>query len=185
MKIEQIFGDLPILETERLILRKITLDDLEDMHQYGSDEEVSKYVTWNTHETVSDTKDFVEFVINKYKNKQVAPWGIEYKEDGKFIGTIDFVWWKPNHKVAEIGYVLSKDYWGKGLTTEAARKIIQFGFEEMALVRIQARCNIENTGSARVMEKAGMSFEGIIRKGIFAKGEHYDLKIYSILKEEF
>ncbi|WP_075617962.1 GNAT family N-acetyltransferase [Paenisporosarcina indica] len=185
MKIEKIYGDLPILETERLILRKVILEDIEDMHLYGSDEEVSKYVTWNTHETKSDTKDFVEFVLNKYENKQVSPWGIEYKENGKFIGTIDFVWWQPNQKIAEIGYVISKDYWGKGLATEVAKEIIKFGFEEMNLVRIQARCDVENIGSARVMEKAGMSFEGIIRKGIFVKGKHRDLKMYSILIEEF
>lgn len=185
MNIEKIYSDLPILETERLILRKITKEDIEDMYLYGSDEEVSKYVTWNTHETIADTKDFVEFVLNKYENKQVSPWGIEYKENGKFIGTIDFVWWQPNHKIAEMGYVISKDYWGKGLTTEVAKGLVKFGFEKMGLVRVQARCDVENIGSARVMEKAGMTFEGIIRKGIFVKGKHRDLKIYSILKEEF
>ena len=185
MNVEKIYGDLPILETERLILRKVTLEDIQDMYLYGSDEEVSKYVTWNTHETIADTKGFVEFVLNKYENKQVSPWGIECKENGKFIGTIDFVWWQPNNKTAEIGYVISKDYWGKGLTSEVAKEIIKFGFEKMDLVRIQARCDVENIGSARVMEKAGMSFEGIIRKGIFVKGMHRDLKMYSILKEEF
>ncbi|SFQ41281.1 ribosomal-protein-alanine N-acetyltransferase [Psychrobacillus psychrotolerans] len=185
MNIEKIYSDLPILETERLILRKVTEEDIEDMYLYGSDEEVSKYVTWNTHETIADTKGFVEFVLNKYENKQVSPWGIEYKENGKFIGTIDFVWWQPNHKIAEIGYVISKDYWGKGLTTEVAKELVKFGFEEMDLVRVQARCDVENIASARVMEKAGMTLEGIIRKGIFVKGEHRDLKMYSILKEEF
>ena len=185
MNIEKIYSDLPILETERLILRKVTEKDIEDMYLYGSDEEVSKYVTWNTHETIADTKGFVEFVLNKYENKQVSPWGIEYKVNGKFIGTIDFVWWQPDHKIAEIGYVISKDYWGKGLTTEVAKELVKFGFEEMDLVRVQARCDVENIASARVMEKAGMTFEGIIRKGIFVKGEHRDLKMYSILKEEF
>lgn len=185
MNIEKIYSDLPTLETERLILRKVTKEDIEDMYLYGSDEEVSKYVTWNTHETIADTKGFVEFVLNKYENKQMSPWGIEYKENGKFIGTIDFVWWQPNHKIAEIGYVISKDYWGKGLTTEVAKELVKFGFEEMDLVRVQARCDVENIASARVMEKAGMTFEGIIRKGIFVKGEHRDLKMYSILKEEF
>lgn len=73
MNIEKIYSDLPILETERLILRKITKEDIEDMYLYGSDEEVSKYVTWNTHETIADTKDFVEFVLSKYENKQVSP----------------------------------------------------------------------------------------------------------------
>ncbi|SMQ80961.1 ribosomal-protein-alanine N-acetyltransferase [Bacillus sp. OV166] len=185
MEIEKIYGDLPILETERLILRKVTLDDAEDIFSYGSNEEVSKYVTWNTHQTLSETKEFIGFVMNKYESSQVAPWGIEHKETGKFIGTIDFVWWQPNQKIAEIGYVISQDYWGNGLTTEVAKEVIRFGFEKMDLVRIQARCFVENIGSARVMEKTGMSFEGILRKGMFVKGKHRDLKMYSILEEEF
>ena len=185
MEIEKIFGDLPTLETERLILRRITLDDVDDMFLYGSNEEVSKYVTWNTHKTLSETKEFINFVLNKYEKNQVAPWGIEYKENGKFIGTIDFVWIQPKQKSAEIGYVISQEYWGNGLAAEAAKEVIKLGFEKMDLVRIQARCDVENIGSSRVMEKVGMSFEGIIRKGIYVKGKHQDIKMYSILNEEF
>lgn len=183
MNIDKIYGDLPTIETKRLILRKIKIDDIEEMYAYGSDKEVAKYVTWETHKSIDDTKQFVEFVLNKYKNKQVAPWGIEYKENGKFIGTIDFVWWEPNNKGAEIGYAISKDYWGKGLTTEAAKEVVKFGFEKMDLVRIQAKSSAENLGSQRVMEKVGMTFEGTLRKAIFLKGKHQDLKMYSILKE--
>ncbi|MDI7743123.1 GNAT family protein [Lysinibacillus fusiformis] len=185
MEIETIYKDLPVLETERLILRKVTVDDAEDMFSYASNEEVTKYVTWNPHKTLTDTKEFINLIISKYESSQVAPWGIEYKANGKFIGTIDFVWWQPNHKIAEIGYVISQDYWGKGFTTEAAKEIMKFGFTNMDLVRIQARCFLENIGSARVMEKAGMSFEGIIRKGMYVKEQHQDLKMYSILEEEF
>jgi [ribosomal protein S5]-alanine N-acetyltransferase len=186
MDIEKIYGNLPTLETERLLLRKITLEDVEDMYSYASNEEVSKYVTWETHKTLSDTKEFVEFVIAQYENKKVAPWGIEYKENGKFIGTIDFVSWSLKHHVAEIGYVLSQDFWGKGIVTEAAKEVIKFGFNNMDLVRIQARCFVENIGSSRVMEKTGMSFEGIIRKGwMLENGKHQDIKMYSILNEEF
>lgn len=185
MEIEKIFANLPTLETERLILRKITLEDVADMYLYGSNKEVSKYVTWETHNTLSDTKEFVEFVLTQYDNKKVSPLGIEYKENGKFIGTIDFVSWQVKHNVAEIGYVLSQDYWGNGIITEAANEVIKFGFNNMDLVRIQARCFAENIGSARVMEKTEMSFEGIIRKEMFTKGKHQDIKLYSILKEEF
>ncbi|GHI00674.1 GNAT family N-acetyltransferase [Neobacillus kokaensis] len=185
MKIEQINSNLPTLETERLILRKITLGDVDDLYEYCSNEEVSKYVTWDKHKWPSDTKKFVNFVLQQYENKKVAPWGIEYKETGKLLGTIDFVWWRPEHNSAEIGYCLAKDYWGRGITSEAAKELIKFGFEKMDLIRIQARCFTENIGSQRVMEKAGMSFEGINRKAMFIKGKHRDLKIYSILKEEF
>ncbi|MFD4706029.1 GNAT family N-acetyltransferase [Gottfriedia sp. NPDC058432] len=184
MQVEKIFSELPLLETERLILRKLSLNDIEEMFQYGSNEEVSKYVTWDTHKTLSDTRGFIELVINKYNNSQVAPWGIEYKGNGKLIGTVDYVWWDSKHKTAEIGYVISQDYWGKGITTEAVKEVIRFGFTEMDLVRIQARCFVENIGSSRVMEKTGMSFEGIIRQGMFVKGKHQDLKVYSILKDE-
>lgn len=184
MEIEKIFGNLPTLETERLLLRKITLEDAWDMHYYGSNENVSKYVTWETHKSLSDTREFIEFVLTKYENKKIAPWGIEYKENGKLIGTIDFVSWQLKNNIAEIGYVLSQDYWGKGITTEAAKEVIKFGFENMDLVRIQARCDIENIGSARVMEKVGMTFEGVIRKGIFVKSKHRDIKMYSIINEE-
>jgi ribosomal-protein-alanine N-acetyltransferase len=185
MEIKDIYGDLPKLETERLILRKLTLEDADDMFEYGSDDEVSKYVTWDTHQSLSATKEFIEYILGLYDEGKVAPWGIELKESRKLIGTIDFVSWQVRHHTAEIGYVLSKKHWGKGITTEAANEIIRFGFNEMELVRIQARCFLENAGSERVMEKAGMSFEGIIRKGMFVKGKHQDLKMYSLLKEEF
>ncbi|MGP7818671.1 GNAT family N-acetyltransferase [Niallia sp. 01092] len=185
MEIDEIYGDLPTLQTERLILRKITLEDLDDMYAYGSDDDVTKYVTWDTHQTLSDTKGFLQFVLNQYHNKKVAPLGIEYKESGELIGTVDFVWWKPYHRSAEIGYVLSKDYWGRGIMTEAVKELIKFGFEKMDLIRIQARCFTENIGSERVMQKTGMSFEGIMRKGMLIKGKHQDLKTYSILREEF
>ncbi|RHW41168.1 N-acetyltransferase [Neobacillus notoginsengisoli] len=134
---------------------------------------------------MEDTRAFIDFVLNQYENKKVAPWAIEFKENGRMIGTIDFVWWQPRHHSAEIGYVIAPEYWGQGLMTEAASAIIKLGFEKMELVRIQAKCFVENFGSARVMEKARMSFEGINRKAMYIKGKHRDLKTYSILKEEF
>jgi ribosomal-protein-alanine N-acetyltransferase len=182
---DKIFNDFPILETERLKLRKITLDDVEDMYSYCSNEEVPKYTSWNAHNSLEETKETIERVINQWENKKLVHWGIEYKENRKLIGTIEFVTWDTQHKVAEIGYCLSQDYWGKGIGTEAACEVIKFGFSNMNLVRIQARCYLENIGSARVMEKAKMSFEGVIRKGLFVKGKHQDLKMYSIISEEF
>lgn len=182
---KKMFTHFPTLETERLILRKLTQKDAEDIHAYASNEEVTTYVTWENHKTLDDTRAFINYALTQYENKHVAPWGIEYKENGKLIGTIDFVSWQVEHRVAEIGYVLAPEYWGKGIMTEAANEVIAFGFNKMDVVRIQARCFVENHGSARVMEKIGMSLEGIMRKGMFIKGKHQDLSIYSILQEEF
>lgn len=185
MKIEDIYNNLPLIETKRLKLRKLTLDDAEDMHLYGSNKEVTKHVFWDTHQSLSDTEAFIQYALDQYKNKQIAPWGIEHKQDKKLIGTIDFVRWLPEHRIAEIGYVIAPDYWGRGIATEAANAVIEFGFTKMNLIRIEAKCFKENIASARVMEKAGMTLEGIIQKGIFAKNKHWDLKLYSILRDEF
>jgi [ribosomal protein S5]-alanine N-acetyltransferase len=178
MNILETFADVPKIETERLILRKITLDDAEDMYAYASNEEVTRYVTWDTHTSISDTIEFINTFLPQYD----AAWGIEVKENGEFIGTVHFVWWQPEHNSAEIGYVLAKEYWGKGLITEAASAITSFGFDHMNLVRIQARCFLENKDSERVMKKLGMSFEGTSRKVMYVNGEHKDLKVYSLLK---
>lgn len=180
MKIESQFESFPVLETERLILRKITSGDAEDMHIYASDPEVTQSVTWRTHHSLSETKEFINTFLPTYD----APWGIEYKADGTFIGTVHFVWWDPSNQTAEIGYVLAKEYWRKGLVTEAARAVLTFGFDHLNLVRIQARCFLDNRGSEQVMKKLGMTYEGIHRKVMKVKGEHKDLKIYAILKDE-
>ncbi|WP_054957494.1 GNAT family N-acetyltransferase [Paenibacillus dakarensis] len=185
MGVEEIYGDLPVLETERLILRKITMDDAEDMFLYASDDEVSRFVPWETHRTIENTLGYISFVVERYENKTIAPWGIEYKENGRMIGTVDFVFWKPEHQVAELGYVLGKDYWGKGIITEAAAELLRFAFTKMDLVRIQARCIADNTGSSRVMEKIGMTYEGTQRKAEKVKGTHRDFKWYAILKEDY
>lgn len=93
MKIEDIYCDLPVLETPRLLLRKLTLDDLDSMFEYASNDVVTRFLTWETHKTKDVTLQFISYVLKKYENQEVAPWAIELKENQKFIGTIDFVWW--------------------------------------------------------------------------------------------
>jgi [ribosomal protein S5]-alanine N-acetyltransferase len=185
MKVEDIFSDLPILETPRTILRKINVNDIQDIFVYCSDEEVSKHTTWDVHKKIEDTDGFVNFVIDRYNNCQLSPWGIQDKITGKIIGTCDFVKWDIDNCRAEIGYALSRKYWGQGYMTECVKKLIEFGFKNMNLIRIEARCVLDNIGSSKVMERSGMKFEGILRKHIFNKGKFQDVKIYSIIDEDF
>lgn len=111
---------LPTLTTERLTLRAVTMDDAEDMFTYGSNENVTKYVLWHTHESIEDTKEFIEMAVETYKMQPFYHWGIIY--NGKFIGTIDYVMLQQHNKVGEIGYVLAEEYWNQGIVTEAAKK---------------------------------------------------------------
>ena len=185
LRIEDVFGDLPTLETERLVLRKMRLDDAADLFEYASDPEVSTYTTWGPHQSIQDSREFLMRILSLYESDQLADWGIEHKADAKFIGTCGFALWDPYHSRAEIGYAMSRKYWGKGLMTEAARELIDFGFHNMQLNRLQAMCMVDNIGSARVMEKSGMTYEGILRDYMYAKGRYDDLKVYSILRREW
>lgn len=185
MKLLDILANLPIIETERLLLRKITLNDASDMFEYASNPEVSEYTMWSTHTSIEDTKYFLKSLTKMYKRKELVDWGIVHKAEKKFIGTCGYVEWSMTHSRAEIGYALSARYWREGYMSEAVNAIIEFGFREMLLNRIVGRCEVNNVASARVMEKVGMQLEGILRQQLFVKGRYWDLKIYSILREEF
>lgn len=174
----------PVLETERLMLREMRKTDLQDVHDYASDPELTKFLTWKTHKTMADTEGFMEFVFAQYKRTSGGPWVVEWKENNRVIGTIDLIN-DPKHHSAELAYAISREYWRKGIGTEAVRRIFRFGFEQLQLERIYARCHPENTASYKLMEKSGMTFEGILRKSIRRKGKQEDVKMYSILKEEF
>jgi RimJ/RimL family protein N-acetyltransferase len=185
LQVEDFFGNLPPIETERLLLRKIVVDDAEDMFEYGRDPEVTRYLMWEPHRTIDDSIEFIRWVMRQYEAGEVAPWGLELKDTGKFIGTVGFVEWNLRHSRAEIGYSLARPFWGLGLMTEAARAVIDFGFGTMGLNRVEANCFIENARSARVMEKCGMTFEGVLRQYLFVKGQYEDVKMYSILRREW
>ncbi len=185
MKLLDILANLPTIETERLLLRKITLNDASDMFEYASNPQVSEYTMWSTHTSIEDTKYFLKSLTKMYKRRELVDWGIVHKAEKKFIGTCGFVEWSMTHSRAEIGYALSARYWREGYMSEAVNAIIEFGFREMLLNRIVGRCEVNNIASARVMEKVGMQLEGILRQQLFVKGRYWDLKIYSILREDF
>jgi ribosomal-protein-alanine N-acetyltransferase len=182
----RVFADFPELETERLLLRKMRLDDAEAMFAYASDPEVTRYVLWDTHRSIEDSETFLRFAIEGYESGDFGGWGVVFKDSGVFIGTCGLdAGYAPEHARAELGYVLSREHWGKGLMPEAARAVIAYGFGRLGLNRIQARCIAENTASARVMEKAGMTYEGTLRESEFIKGAYRDMKLYSILRREY
>ena len=185
MMIDEVFRDLPTLETERMILRKLRMEDVPDVYAYASVPEVAEHVAWDTHTSIDDSKTFVSSVIEQYNNGLVSTWGIVEKQSGRVIGTCGFVYWNIDHARSEIGYAIGREYWGKGMMTEAARAMLEFGFRRMELNRIEARCEVPNIGSARVMEKIGMSYEGLLREQMFVKGRYRDLKMYSILRREW
>ena len=185
MNLDELLADLPVLETGRLVLRKVSLEDAADIFEYATDPEVPKFMPWEPHQSIQMTYEYLAHVLDLYRQRSPGPWAIVHMRDAKMIGTCSFGSWERDHRRAEIGYVLNRRYWGQGYMTEVVRAIIAFGFRELGLNRIQARCEVPNIGSARVMEKAGMSFEGVLRQQLFEKGSYRDMKMYSILRSEW
>ena len=175
----KIFVNIPRIETERLVLRKIKMSDLDSVYKYASDPMVSKYLLWSPHSSIYFTKAYLREVQKHYKKQNFFDWGITLKGENKIIGTCGFSSFNIQHNTGEIGYVLGSEYWGRGIAAEAASAVINFGFRVLGLYRIEARVITENTQSKRVLEKCGMNFEEIKRAGVFTKGEYRDICIYS------
>ena len=183
---QQILSHPPTIDTARLTLRPLSMADDEDIFEYESDPEVTKYVTFETGKVIDDARIFITSVLDNYaRGSEPACLGIVLKNENKLIGTIGYLSWSAVHKRVELGYVLSQPYWNKGYVSEAAKAMVNYLFCNTDLIRIEAKCRVENIRSAHVLEKIGMQYEGILRKHVFIKGEHWDLKIYSILRDEW
>jgi ribosomal-protein-alanine N-acetyltransferase len=185
MDIEKLFTESPTFETERLLLRKINMDDLSDYFEFASDSLVTTYTIWHTHQSLDDSKYFIQYMLQKYNSKEAYHWGIIDKSINKLIGRTGFIEWDTKHLKAEIGFGIASHYWNKGIITEATKPIIEYGFLSLGLNRIEGRCNYNNLGSGRAMEKLGMKFEGTLREQLKMKGEFVDQRMYAILRSDF
>src|SRR5687767_10688423 len=101
---KDVFNNLPIIETERLRLRKLSMRDAGDVYEYASEPQVAEHVTWEHHRNISDSMHFLRIMIQQYDEGTPSPWGIIYKEIGKLVGTIGFHVWSPQNSYAEVGY---------------------------------------------------------------------------------
>ncbi|MBE6701995.1 MAG: GNAT family N-acetyltransferase [Ruminococcaceae bacterium] len=183
--IYDIFSHIPSLETERLLLRALRVSDAADMFDYAKRPEVTRYLLWNPHPDIKHTKRYLEYLATRYRVGMFYDWALIHKKEKRMIGTCGFVRFDYPHNSAEIGYVLNPDYHGQGLMPEAANAVLAFGFSTLKLHRIEARFMIENTPSRHVMEKLGMTFEGVKRHAMLVKGSYRDIGSCAILENEF
>lgn len=180
-----LFRQLATLETDRLRMRPLALADALEVFAYARDPEVARTLTWEPHASLADSERFVQSVLEAYERDEAAPWALVLKETGRVVGTLGFGSWSKRHKNAEIGYALAREHWNRGLMTEAVEAALRFGFTQMGLHRIEARCLPENRASARVLEKNGMRREGTLRDAMFVKGAFRTLHVYAILRNEW
>lgn len=175
-----------IIETERLILRPFTMEDVPCMYRnWASDPEVTKYLTWPAHGNVSVSEMVLSDWTSHYAEDSYYQWAIVLKELGEPIGSIAAVQVNDRAELVEVGYCMGKKWWHQGLMTEAMNAVLSFFFREVGANRVEARHDPRNPHSGGVMRKCGMSYEGTNRQADRNNQGLCDASWYGILAEEY
>ena len=175
---------IPALETDGLRLRPFTLADESAVFALASDPEIARFVRFEAHRTSADTRAFLRLVHQHYEHGDPFAWAIVRCADDRLIGSCGFVRQAPERHAAEIGYWLGRAYWGKGYAVEAARALVRYGFEQMHLERVEAKCFVQNRAGQRVIEKLGMKYEGTDCSEMI-KGEYPELRLYAVARQDW
>ncbi|HMQ63075.1 MAG TPA: GNAT family N-acetyltransferase [Flavilitoribacter sp.] len=175
-----------LLETIRLVLAELTWDDLGNIHDLYSCPEVEEFNTIGIPEDLNMTKILIRSTVEAARSgdQKNFGWTINLKSSGMFIGEAGLSVTNDRFRMGEIYYNLLPEFWGQGFATEAVKTIIKFGFEELRLHRIEAGVTTDNQMSIKVLEKVGMTREGLKRKMLPIRGNWKDNYHYAILEED-
>jgi ribosomal-protein-alanine N-acetyltransferase len=187
MTVDNIESTFPVIETRRLILREITLDDLDWYFTHFSIPEIVEGTAFPAPETrEAAQKEMERYILNLFREEKGFRWGITLKGSKKLIGSCGFYGWdKDKARSAEAGYDLEPAHWGKGIMTEALRAITEFGFEKLNLNRIQVMIPTHNQRSMRLVQRLGFSKEGVLRERSAFRGQPVDDVCFSLLRREW
>ncbi len=176
---------LPVMKTERLVLREIHIGDAKDMFEYAKRPNVGPMAGWEPHESLADSINVIDMFHRQKEKGALGVWAIVLKETDKMIGTIELHGYRQGHK-AELGYVISSDYWGMGYTVEAAKAVLKYAFEYLGLKRVDCNAFSINKQSIRVCEKLGLKYVGTKQKGYMRfDGQLFDEVMFGITDDEY
>jgi len=180
--LEKNFSPFPELKTERLLLRRLTNNDAEEMFFLRSNEDVLRYLGREPAKSVKEVEEFISNVNKSADENENILWGIALlNEPSKIIGTICLWNFKEENYRSEIGYILHPGHWGKGIMKEAINCVVDYGFNKLKLHSIEALLSPENVASSSVLEKTGFVKEGHLKEYFYFKGKFSDTAIYSRL----
>jgi len=178
------FAAFPVLETQRFLLRAITLDDAADILRIMSDLRVTRYFGALPMTTLDQAQQRVQAIQTAFQEQSGVRWAISNRANGRLIGTGGFWRLLKPHFRAEIGYELAPEWWGQGVMTEAVGAMLEFGFSRMGLHSVEAQIHPANSGSRRVLEKLGFVQEGYMRENFYdpVEAQFTDTAVFSLLK---
>lgn len=149
------------LKTKRLILRRISMADAQQMYEnWASEPLVTKYLSWNIHKDIEVTRHIISLWENEYSNLDFYQWGIVIESTNELIGNVSVVSMDYEKKEVSLGYCIGSKYWNQGYTTEAVAEVIRYLKNDVGVKRIDAKHHISNPASGRVMQKCGMRYIG-------------------------
>lgn len=178
------FSPFPNLETERLLLRRVTKNDAEEILILRGNPETMKYIPRPLAKTNEEALEHIAMIDDKIEKNEGINWAITLKGNPKLIGIIGHYRIKPDHYRAEIGYMLLPEFHGKGIIPEAIQETVKYGFQVMKLHSIEAIIDPENKASAVVLEKNSFVKEAHLKENEFYEGRFLDTVIYSLLNPE-
>lgn len=177
------FSPFQNLETERLYLRRVIKEDVNEIFALRSDQEVMKYIPRPLVKTEEDALAHIAMIDEKINSNEGINWAITLKNNPKLIGIIGHYRIRPEHFRAEIGYMLLPEHQGKGIISEAIKEVVRYGFEVMKLHSIEAIIDPENFASEKVLQKNGFVKEAHLKENEYYEGRFLDTVIYSILNK--
>ncbi|WP_214769579.1 GNAT family protein [Exiguobacterium sp. s39] len=175
----------PTLKTDRLFLREVLPEDATSVLAYLSDEHVVKQMGLAAFQSEADALEEIDWYASIRRESSGIRFGIALQEDDVIIGSCGFLNQAERHQRAELGFELSPAYHGQGIAKEAAFAVIEYGFTELSLNRIEALVLPENTASQRLLERLGFQREGLLRQYEKTRSQFDDLYMYSILRSDW
>lgn len=177
------FETFPTLHTKRLDLVEIKQENLGDIFKLFGDQKVTQFYNIVTLTQENEAQKLIDWFQNRFTEKAGIRWGIALKDQRNIIGTIGFNNVIKNHR-ANIGFDLQAEFWNRGFITEALKTVIEFGFNELEINRIEAEVMLGNLASEKVLSKIGFKKEGILRQWMYWNDTHYDMTMFSLLRKE-
>ncbi len=156
---ENKLSNMPVIDCGDFRLRQVMYEDYKDIYEYGSNKENVEFLVWGPFENIENAIWSVENVfLNRPEKGLPVGHAIVWKENSKMIGTCDIHTWNKEEDYAEIGYVLNKDYWGRGIATRACKAVMDYAFNDLGVSRIEIAHHKDNIASKRVIEKCGFIY---------------------------
>lgn len=179
------FSHFPRLETKRLQLREMTPADVTALLKHFGNPEVVRYIDMQPIRTIEQANEWLKWMGGHFADRDGLRWGIVLKDTETFIGSAGLHKWNRESRYAGIGVDVAPPYWGAGYATEIMSAVVEFGWKQMGLNRIEADIVQGNNASIHILTKLGFKSEGVLRQRLRKGGKYYDVHLFGLLRSDY